>query len=179
MNESIIPYSADVYRFDEEMGLDEETLLNVSDHFPVFCLLRPTVHPTIEKNITPKIAIMVTDKRFPRLDYDTLTKEFKVPKFKLTAFYDENSQLAKIEIRSQKIQRTEDVVHNLERLRNNVEGLISYSVLSTLKYKLGSGGVTDNTMVGREGDKVYWVTVAADVKNKVFTCFIEILTHIA
>jgi len=179
MNDSVIPYSASVYRYDEEMGLDEKTLLTVSDHFPVFCELRPTVHPTIEKNITPKIAIIVTDKRFPKVDYENLAKEFKVPKFKLSCYYDENSELARIEIRSQKLSKSEDVVTGLEKLRNNVEGLISYSVLSTLKYKLTSGGVTDNTLAGREGDRVYWVVVVADLKTKSFSCYIEILTHIA
>lgn len=176
MNESVIPYSAAVYRFDEEMKLDEETLLAVSDHFPVYCELRPTVHPTIEKNITPKIAIMVTDKRFPKIDYENLSKEFKVPKFKLHSYYNEGTELARIEIRSQKISKPEEVLSNIERLRNNIDGLISYSVLSTLKYKFSSGGVTDNTLVG---DRVHWVVIVADLQNKNFTCFIEILTHIA
>jgi len=179
MHESVIPYSASVYRYDEEMKLDEKTLLTVSDHFPVFCELRPTVHPTIEKNITPKIAITVTDKRFPKIDYDTLSKEFKVPKFKLFPYYDENTELARVEIRSHKISKPQDVITSIEKLRNSTEGLISYSVLSTLKYKFTSGGVTDNTLVGRGGDRVHWVVVVADIQNKNFTCFIEILTQIA
>ena len=179
MNESVIPYSAAVYRYDEEMKLDEETLLRVSDHFPVFCELRPTVHPTIEKNITPKNSIMVTDKRFPKMDYETLAMEFKVPKFKLNSYYNENKELARIEIRSHKISKSQDVISNLERLRSNIEGLISYSVLSTLKYKFTSGGVTDNTLQGKVEDSAHWVAVVADLQTKNFTCYIEILTYIA
>merc|ERR1711874_396971 len=131
------------------------------------------------KNITPKIAIAVTDKRLPSIDYASLAREFRVPKFKLCCYYDENTELARLEIRSQKISKSSDVIICLEKLRNNIEGLISYSVLSTLKYKFTCGGVTDNTMVGREGERVHWVVVVADIKNKVLTCVIEILTNIA
>ena len=57
-----MPGSAGVFRFDEEFGLDEKTTLQVSDHYPVFCHLRPTVHQTVRKYIQTRSAILVSDK---------------------------------------------------------------------------------------------------------------------
>ena len=61
-NECVVPGSAGVFRFDEEFGLDEKTTLQVSDHYPVFCHLRPTVHQTVRKYIQTRSAILVSDK---------------------------------------------------------------------------------------------------------------------
>ena len=61
-NECVVPGSAGVFRFDEEFGLDEKTTLQVSDHYPVFCHLRPTVHQTVKKYIQTRSAILVSDK---------------------------------------------------------------------------------------------------------------------
>ena len=62
VHEAVVTDSAGVYRFDEDLGLDEETTLKVSDHFPVFCSLKPSVHPAVMKNIQTLMAIYVVDK---------------------------------------------------------------------------------------------------------------------
>ena len=49
-------------RFDEEFSLDESTTLQVSDHYPVYCSLKPRIHTKIVKNIISKHAILIIDK---------------------------------------------------------------------------------------------------------------------
>ena len=62
LTSSVVPGSAGVYRFDEDLGLDEVTTLQVSDHYPVFFSIKPAVHPTVRRNITSFMAIYVVDK---------------------------------------------------------------------------------------------------------------------
>ena len=62
LRSAVVPDSAGVYRFDEDLGLDEETALRVSDHFPVFFCLQPSVHPSVTENIQTFRAIHVVDK---------------------------------------------------------------------------------------------------------------------
>ena len=68
LTSAVVPGSAGVYRFDEELGLDEKTTLQVSDHFPVFFSIKPSVHPTIKRNINTFMAIYVVDKVNTKLD---------------------------------------------------------------------------------------------------------------
>ena len=62
LNSAVVTDSAGVYRFDEDLGLDEETTLRVSDHFPVFFSFKPSVHPSVSKNIQTFRAVHVVDK---------------------------------------------------------------------------------------------------------------------
>ena len=62
LTSAVVPGSAGVYRFDEELGLDEKTTLQVSDHYPVFFSIKPAVHPTVRRNISTFMAIYVVDK---------------------------------------------------------------------------------------------------------------------
>ena len=62
LTSSVVPGSAGVYRFDEDLGLDEKTTLQVSDHYPVFFSIKPAVHPTVRRNISTFMVIYVVDK---------------------------------------------------------------------------------------------------------------------
>ena len=62
INTAVVTDSAGVYRFDEDLRLDEKTTLQVSDHYPVFFSLKPAVHPTVTKNIQTFMAVYVVDK---------------------------------------------------------------------------------------------------------------------
>jgi len=110
LNSCIVPNSSGVYRFDEELSLDESTTLQVSDHYPVYCTLKPRIHQKILKNILSKHAIYIIDKRLPIYDFKTLLLEdnFNVPKLKIRGFYEKGgSEVSLVEIRySSNIRRT-------------------------------------------------------------------------
>ena len=57
-----MPGSAQVFRFDDIFDLSEELTLRVSDHYPVYCLLRPSVHPKIQRNIQTRASVVIIDK---------------------------------------------------------------------------------------------------------------------
>ena len=95
LRSSVVPGSAGVLRFDEQMGLGEEQLLKVqiscffssnfvfqkvSDHFPVCLDLRPSVHQSVAKNIEARLGVVIKDKRFPDVDFEEITSNFKVPR---------------------------------------------------------------------------------------------------
>ena len=174
---AVIPNTAGVLRFDEDHGLGQEELLKVSDHFPVCLDLRPAVHPTVEKNIDCKLAIMVRDRRFPEIDFEDLQTTFKVPRFKMTTLYDDKQQLAQVEMRSQKLSSKADVMKCLENLRVKIDGLISYSLLSAVKHKVICGEATDTSIKGKE-EQSMWLSIVADVVKKDITCFVEMKTCI-
>ena len=58
----VVPGSAQVFRFDDMFGLSEELTLRVSDHYPVYCLLNPSVHPKIRRNIQTRASVVIIDK---------------------------------------------------------------------------------------------------------------------
>ena len=58
----MVPGSPGVLRFDDELGLTEELTLRVSDHYPVFCHLKPSVHPKIQRNIQTRSSVVIIDK---------------------------------------------------------------------------------------------------------------------
>ena len=136
MSQSVVPDSAGVFRFDEEFELDERTALKVSDHFPVYCHLRPSVHPTILKNIQTRLSLIVVDKRLPNLDFNELISSFKVPKLKVTGLYSKEGELNLVEVTSRKLKNLAEVTSVLTKLRETYPQLISFSSLTTIKYKL-------------------------------------------
>ena len=62
INNCVVPGSPEVFRFDDEFGLSEELTLRVSDHYPVSCLLKPSVHPKIQRNIQTRSSVVIIDK---------------------------------------------------------------------------------------------------------------------
>ena len=99
MCQCVVPDSAGVLRFDEEFGLDEKTTMRVSDHYPVYCELKPSIHPTILKNIQFKTSLLVQDKRLPQADFSYLLENFKIPKLQIIGLYRNNGTLASVEIK--------------------------------------------------------------------------------
>lgn len=174
---AVMPGTATVLRLDEDLGLEQEAVLRVSDHFPVRVQLRPAVHTAVARNIESRLAILVRDRRFPDIDLADLVTHFKIPRLKVITYFDEEQELARIEIRSQKLSKQTDVLKTLETLRTKVEGLVSYSLLSAVRHKLVSGGVTDSSLEGREGEGM-WLVVTLDVVRKEVVCCVEIKTNI-
>ena len=86
------------------------------------------------------------------MDLSHLVQEFKQVKYKVESFYNSTGGLSRVEIRfvflyynavpqphrirSTKLRSVEEVVTRLSKLRDSEEGLVSYSALSTIKYKL-------------------------------------------
>ena len=62
INNCVVPGSPAVFRFDDEFGLSEELTLRVSDHYPVSCLLKPSVHPKIQRHIQTRSSVVIIDK---------------------------------------------------------------------------------------------------------------------
>ena len=86
----------------------------MSDHFPVCLDLRPSVHQSVAKNIEARVGLVVKDKRFPDIDFEEITSNFKVTRLpflqnycltlflsrlKMFTYFDENRQLTRLEIR--------------------------------------------------------------------------------
>ena len=166
---AVIPNSAGVLRFDEEMNLSSEAALRVSDHYPVCLQLRPAVHPAVAKNIEARVAVIVRDKRFPDIAFTDFVTDFKVTKFKLIVYFDEKQELARLEIKSQKLSKPADVIKSLEALRSKHESLISYSLLSAVRHKVMGE-------VGEEGGEGMWLNITVDIPRKEFSCIVETKT---
>lgn len=176
LRSSIIPGSAGVLRFDEQMSLGEEELLKVSDHFPVCLDLRPSVHQSVAKNIEARIGVVVKDKRFPDCDFAQLTSNFKAPRLKMFTYFDEKQQLARIEIRSQKLSSRADAVRCLENLRDRFEPLVSYSLLASVRHKVLCGELSD--WVGQDDTAAVWLLLTAEIPTRELTCSVQIKSSI-
>jgi len=176
LRSSIIPGSAGVLRFDEQMSLGEEELLKVSDHFPVCLDLRPSVHQSVAKNIEARIGVVVKDKRFPDCDFAQLTSNFKAPRLKMFTYFDEKQQLARIEIRSQKLSSRADAVRCLENLRDRFEPLVSYSLLASVRHKVLCGELSD--WVGQDDTAAVWLLLTAEIPKRELTCSVQIKSSI-
>merc|ERR1719391_735686 len=100
LSKIVHPGSAGVYRYDADLGISQDVLLQVSDHYPVWCSFKSIVHPTLKKYVRPMIGLILEDRRLPKLDYIQLISSFRLAKFK--------GQLSRIEIRSQKLSRVAD-----------------------------------------------------------------------
>jgi len=178
LRSSVIPGSAGVLRFDEQMGLGEEDLLKVSDHFPVCLDLRPSVHQSVAKNIEARIGVVIKDKRFPDCDLAQLASNFKAPRLKMFTYFDENQQLTRIEIRSQKLSSRADAVRCLENLRDRFEPLVSYSLLASVRHKVLCGDLSDGSVKVAEKDDAVWLLLTAEIPKKELICSVQIKSSI-
>ncbi|XP_023335778.1 deoxyribonuclease-1 isoform X2 [Eurytemora carolleeae] len=174
---AVVPNSAQVYRFDQALGIDQDTLNKVSDHYPVVFSLQTCVHPTLEKNIRKKISFMFTDKRFPEINPQTLLNDVKIHKFKTRSLYDETGALKIVELRSHKISKLSEVGSHLEKLRAENKNLLSYSVLAALQHELKLVESAKGKLSEEEKGK-YLILLVLDLELKNLTCSVEIQTNL-
>ena len=144
-------------------------MLRVSDHYPVFVSLKPSVHPFLKRVITTREAVIVCDKRFPDVDYEMLVENPPVPpRYKTRAWYDKSGNVTRFEMKSHKMSDCNAAVKSLEKMRTRFPDVLSYSVLSAVRSKA----------LGRRHEGSYWVVVVADLVDRTVTCSIEMETSL-
>jgi len=93
------------------------------------------------------------------LDLGNLTETFQLAKYKLETSYNSVGALAGVDIRTSKLKSPAEVVSRLCKLRDSVAGLVSYSALSTIRYKL------EHTINLRTVEDFY-ILISVDVEQK-------------
>jgi len=172
--DSVVPGSAQVFRYDEHFKISQETLLKVSDHYPVCFKLVSSIHPHLQKYIKHKLALTVVDTRFPAIEPNQFVREFKLTKFKAETLHQIDGDMKLIEIRSQKLSDLSDVVSNLEKVRRKYRHVVSYSMLASIRHQIEEGfTVYPGSFLSKETSGKFVIVLRIDLHDKKLSCTVE------
>eukprot|EP00088_Acartia_fossae_P043967 TRINITY_DN4655_c0_g1_i1.p1 TRINITY_DN4655_c0_g1~~TRINITY_DN4655_c0_g1_i1.p1 ORF type:complete len:469 (-),score=97.58 TRINITY_DN4655_c0_g1_i1:130-1536(-) len=165
--DQVVTNSAKVFRYDDVYGIEKDSLLKVSDHYPVCFSLETTAHAQVRKNITSTITISFQDKRFINSSPQAFVQNFNLKRFRVGQFYSEDGKVERVEVKSHKMSKCSDALASLESLRNHDHSLVSYSSLSSLKHQVNTVMDSWDAKLLQEQKRKFQVIVLLDIHQQV------------
>uniref|UniRef100_A0A2L2Y5A6 Deoxyribonuclease-1 n=1 Tax=Parasteatoda tepidariorum TaxID=114398 RepID=A0A2L2Y5A6_PARTP len=135
MLDAVVDFSAQAYKFRDELGISSELGLAVSDHWPVEVLLKGGTSQPAKVNLKPSLCLTLEDIRqrtFPaQLRSQKTTFGFTIETTETSSELYASSE------------EGDTLLQNLQKLQAKYPQLISSEILDTLFYKVEHGALSD------------------------------------